>query len=134
MYLTGLWYVLNGCFSCTAWVLCMYWTDISHETTPCLICWIPDITDWPTLQLKPFNLRLNLQYEILFIWLLILYVGVYTKRAMKIIVEWVWRVHTRSKFSLPFRCWVVVGRSSCQFVSLPCADCTIRVFCVLSDG
>ena len=54
-------YVLNGRFSCTAWVLSMYWADVSHETNPCLVCWIPDITDWPTLQLKPFNLRLNLQ-------------------------------------------------------------------------
>ena len=40
----------------------VYWAGVSHETTPCLVCWIPDITDWPTLQLKPFNLQLNLQY------------------------------------------------------------------------
>ena len=32
----------------------MYWVDI-HETTPCLVFWIPDITDRSTLQLKPFN-------------------------------------------------------------------------------
>ena len=43
------------------WVLSMYWADVSHETNPCLICWIPVNADWPTLQLKAFNLRLNLQ-------------------------------------------------------------------------
>ena len=48
---------------CTAWALSMYWVDVSHETTPCLVCCIPDITDQSTLQLKPFNLRLNLQYK-----------------------------------------------------------------------
>ena len=60
VYLTGLWYVLDGRFSCTAWALSMYWVDVSHETTPCLVCWIFDITDRSTLQLKQFNLRLNL--------------------------------------------------------------------------
>ena len=52
--------ILDGRFSCTAWALSIYWVDVSHETTPCLVCWIPDITDRSTLQLKSFNLRLNL--------------------------------------------------------------------------
>ena len=55
VYLTGLWYILDGRFLCTVWALSMHWVDVSHETTSCLVCWIPDITDWSTLQLKPFN-------------------------------------------------------------------------------
>ena len=32
--------------------LAMYWADVSHETTPCLVCWIPaNIAEWSTLQL-----------------------------------------------------------------------------------
>ena len=67
VYLTGLWYVLDGRFLlCTVWALSMYWVDVSHETTPWLVRWIPDIADQSTLRLKPFILPLNLQYLKLF--------------------------------------------------------------------
>ena len=40
--------------------LAMYWADVSHETTPCLVCWISaNIAEWSTLQLNLFETLLH---------------------------------------------------------------------------
>lgn len=58
VYLTGM--------VCTEWALPMYYMGTFYVLSGCsswdytsLVCWITDIADWSTVQLKPFNLWLN---------------------------------------------------------------------------